>query len=98
MTSDVKLLHYFLLIKVEQRRVLNTQIIQKTTSKQHPLCVSRETSTVEYISLKTVFNLNVLKFELQYEWTPPQIFFCGYALYNYCHNVEGAHDIKCSQK
>ena len=24
------------------------------------------------------FNLNVLKFELQYQWTPPQIFFCGY--------------------
>ena len=44
-------------------------------------------------------NLNVLKFELQCEWTPPQIFFCGYCdLQLFCHNVEGAHDIKCSKK
>ena len=44
-------------------------------------------------------NLNVLKFELPYEWTPPQIFFCGYrVLQLLCHNVEGAHDIKFSKK
>ena len=36
---------------------------------------------------------------MQYEWTPPQIFFCGHrALQLFCHNVEGDHDIKCSQK
>ena len=36
---------------------------------------ARETSTVEYISLQTFyFNLNILKFELEYERTPPQIF------------------------
>ena len=45
------------------------------------------------------FDLNVLKFELQHEWTPPQIFLCGYrVLQLFCHNVEEAHDIKCSQK
>ena len=45
------------------------------------------------------FNLNVLKFELQYEWTPPQIFICRYrVLQLLCHNAEEAHDIKCSQK
>ena len=25
-----------------------------------------------------LFNLYVLKSELEYEWTPPQMFFCGY--------------------
>ena len=45
------------------------------------------------------FNLNVLKFELQYEWTPTQIFFCGYhVLQLLCHNGDGGNDIKCSQK
>ena len=45
------------------------------------------------------FSLNVLKFELQYEWTPPRKIFCGYRILQlFCHNVEGAHDIKCSQK
>ena len=45
------------------------------------------------------FDLNVLRFELQYKWTPPQIFFCGYrVLQLFCPNVEGAHDIKCGQK
>ena len=32
MTADVKLSHYLM------RRVFNTQIIQKTISKHHPLC------------------------------------------------------------
>ena len=46
-----------------------------------------------------LLNLNVLKFELQYEWTSSQIFFCGYrVLQLFCRNVEGAHDIKCNQK
>ena len=45
------------------------------------------------------FSLNVLKFELHYEWTAPRRFFCGYRILQlFCHNVEGAHDIKCSQK
>ena len=46
------------------------------------------------------FNENVLKLELlQYEWTPQQIFFCGYHILQlFYHNVEGDHDIKCSQK
>ena len=40
-----------------------------------------------------------MKFELQYELTPPQIFFCGYRVLKlFCHNEEWAHDIKCSQK
>ena len=35
--------------------------------------------------------VNVLKFELQYEWTPPKIFFCGHRVSQlFCHNVEGA--------
>ena len=35
------------------------------------------------------FNLNVLKFELASEWTPPQIFFWGYrVLQLLCLNVE----------
>ena len=57
MTSFLKLSHYFL------RDVfladINTQIIQKTISKHHPLCECRETSTVELlqISLQTVFIL-----------------------------------------
>ena len=78
-----------------------TQYIQEKISKHHPLCECRETSRIEYISLQTVFlfSLNVFKFELQYEWTPPQIFFRGHcALQLFCHNVQGAHDIKCSQK
>ena len=41
------------------------------------------------------FKLNVLKFKLQYEWTPPQMLFCGYHVWQlFCHNGEGAHDIK----
>ena len=38
---------------------------------------------VQYTSLKTVLILNVLKFEFQYEWTPPQIFFVDAVLYDY---------------
>ena len=39
------------------------------------------------------------KFELQYEWTPPPIFFCEcHVLQLFCHNVESARDIKCCQK
>ena len=73
----------FFLIKVKQRGVLNTLIIQKTVSKHHLLCERRKNFTVEYMSIDIYFSLNVLQFELQYEGTPPQIFFCGYRLYNY---------------
>ena len=35
------------------------------------------------------FSLNVLKFELQYEWTPIQIFYGGYCVFELLyHNVE----------
>ena len=45
------------------------------------------------------FDLNVLNFELQYKWTPLQIYFRGYRVLKLlCHNVDGAHDIKFSQK
>ena len=45
------------------------------------------------------FTLLIFRFELQNEWTPPQIFFCGYRVFFiFCLNVEGAHDIKCSLK
>ena len=45
------------------------------------------------------FNSNALKIELQYQWTPPQTFFCRYRLLQlFSHNVEGAYDIKCSQR
>ena len=45
------------------------------------------------------FNSNALKIELQYQWTPPQIFFCRYRLLQlFSHNVEGAYDIECSLK
>ena len=48
--------------------------------------------------LQTYFNLNVLKFELQHDWTPQQKYFCRYrVLQLLCHDVEGAHDIKCSK-
>ena len=80
---------------------LTLKIIQKTISKHHPLCECRETSMVEYISLQTafLFYLNVLKFELQCESSSPQIFFCGHRILQlFCLDVEGAHDIKCSQK
>ena len=41
----------------------------------------------------------MLCFELQYEWTPPQVFFCGYSVLKlFCNNAEGANDIKFSQK
>ena len=33
------------------------------------------------------FNSNALKIELQYQWTPPQIFFCRYRLLQlFSHN------------
>ena len=99
MTSDVKLSHYFLLIKVINRDMFLHSNHSENNLKHHPLCECRETSTVEYISLHTVFILNVLKFELQYEWTPLQICFCGYRVIQlFCDNVEGAHDIRYSQK
>ena len=45
------------------------------------------------------FNFNVLKFELRYEWPPPQIFSREYrVLQLFCYNVVGALDIKCCQK
>ena len=51
------------------------------------------------ITANCYFNSNILKFELHYEGTPPQIFFCGCrVLQLFCHNVDGAHDIKWSQK
>ena len=38
-------------------------------------------------------------FELQYEWTPPLISFCGYRVFQLLrHDVEETHDIKRSQK
>ena len=99
MTSDVKLSHYFLLIKVINRDMFLHSNHSENNLKHHPLCECRETSTVEYISLHTVFILNVLKFELQYEWTPLQICLCGYRVIQlFCDNVEGAHDIRYSQK
>ena len=40
-----------------------------------------------------------MKFELQYELTPQQIFFRGHRVLQLCcHNVEPAHVIKCNQK
>ena len=58
------------------------------------LLFSSETSMPLYILLQTI-----LKFELQYAWMPPQIFFCGFrVLQLLCHNVEGVHDIKYGQK
>ena len=53
----------------------------------------RETSAVEYTTLSTAFVfsfcLYILKFELQYEWTPPQVFFCrSHILQLFYHKVE----------
>ena len=40
-----------------------------------------------------------MKFNLQHEWTPQQIFFCGHrVLQLFCHNLAADHTIKCSQK
>ena len=84
MTSEFKLSHYFLLIKVKWRHVLNTQIIQETISKHYPLCECSETFTVEYILLQSLyFSLNILKFELQYEWTHHKHLSVGIAFYNF---------------
>ena len=67
MTSDINLSPYYLLVKVnKQRRVLNTQIIKKTISKHHPLCDCRKTTTVEYISLQTVFFVVKNQLELKF--------------------------------
>ena len=45
-----------------------------------------------------LFDFNDLKFKLQYEWTPPQMFFLGYCLLQqFCHIEKGAYDIKCSR-
>ena len=43
--------------------------------------------------------LHILKFKLQYEWTPQQIFFCRHhVLQLFFHNVEADDAIKFSQK
>ena len=108
MTFDAKLPHHFLLIKdINRDVVLHTQIIQKTISKHHPLCDCKETSCgcrETSIRLSTYhcklffLNLNVLKLELNYEMTPPQMFFSGYhVLQAFCQNVVGACDIRCRQ-
>ena len=95
MTSDIKLPHYFLLIKVKYRRVLNTEIIQKEISKHYHWMQGNFDGWVHITANCFYFNSNVLKFELQYDWTPPQIFFCRHHVSQlFCHNVEGAHDIK----
>ena len=75
MTSDVKLSYYFLLIKVKQKRVQSTAY---SVNAAKLLRLNNVTANCFY------FSLNVLKFELQYEWTPPQIFFSvDITLYNY---------------
>ena len=52
------------------------------------------------ISQQTVFSyLKCFNVNLKIQWTRPQMFFCGNGVLQLlCHNVEGAHDIKCSQK
>ena len=70
MTSDVKLSHCFLLKKVyciKQRRVGNTQIIQKIISKHRYLC-EYFYGWVHITENYFYFNLNVLKLELHYQW------------------------------
>ena len=57
----------------------------------------QETSTVEYISLQTVFILIQLFSDLNCNMNGHhhEYFSVDIAL---CHSVEGAHDINCSQK
>ena len=87
MTSDVKLSHYFLLIKINRDVFVTIKSFIKLLRLSTHHC-------------KLFFsNLNVLKFELQCEWTAPQKFFCGYSVLQLlCRNVERAHNIKCSQE
>ena len=63
-----------------QRRVLKTQIIQKTI-KHQPFCECWETCPVEYISLN---NMD------EYEWTLPQAIIWISHFKLFCHNVKGA--------
>ena len=104
MTSDVKLPHYFLLIKVINTDVFLTlksfiKQFQSTTQSVNAGKLLRLHIGVQITANCFYFDLNDLKFKLQYELTPPQIFFCGYnVLQQFCHNVEGTHNIKCSQK
>ena len=49
-------------------------------STTHFLNVGKRVRLSTYHYKLFYFNLNVLKFELQYEWTRPQIFFCAYRI------------------
>ena len=95
MTSDVKLSHYFLLLRIKQRRV------QKTISKHHQLCECRETSTAEYILHKLfLFQLKRLEVWIIAIWMNiATSIFCGdRVLQLLYHKVQRAHGIRCSQK
>ena len=75
--SHVNLSHYF------------TQIVQKTISKHHSLCECIKTSMFPCKSSMFAGHVNLFKFDLQYKWTSPQIFLCGYHILRLlCHNVE----------
>ena len=50
------------------------------------------------VQITANFNLNALKFELQYEWSLPQMFFSQYRVLQLLCHIAEAHDIKCSQK
>ena len=55
--------------------------------------------TSPYAAFIFTFHLDILKFKLQYEWTPQQIFFCGHRVLRLvCHNVEADHASKRSPK
>ena len=54
-------------------------------------------SVSDHFTILRSKGLNILKFELHYEWTPSPVFFCGHqVLQLFSHNLEEAHDIKCS--
>ena len=100
MTSDVKFSHYFLLVKLN----IGVFLTLKSFRKQFQ-STTQSVNAGKRLRLSTddcklfLFNLIVLKFELQYEWNHQKYFFCGFwVLQLLCHNIEGTHDIKCGRK
>ena len=80
MTSDIKLSHYFLSIKLINRDVFLTL---KSFRKY-------SVNAAKLLRLST-FHCKMFLFLF--------LFLCGYrVLQPLCHNVEGTHDIKFSQK
>ena len=106
MTSDVKLSQYFLLIKVKCKAGFLTlkSFKKQFESTTHSVMQGFLYGWVYITANCLYFNFNVLKFELHrpwlhYKWIPLRIFFCAYRVSQLlCHIVDGAYEMKYSQK